>query len=145
MSSLFASLSSLKEIVRNRSINERRQSNRKDKWVHEIYYWENAIKTLAKYKKFSVYFWSTEEPRIFYDENESDKNENNLEQEKLNRELEEQRRMFFLEQHRQRMLQQKNEQQNENENELERLKQSDKSKSKENNSLLLYDQNSSTM
>ena len=52
------------EIIDNRNIifDEKR-----DRYSEEVHIWENVIRTLAKNKKFKVYFWSSEESRILVD------------------------------------------------------------------------------
>ena len=48
-----------------------------DKWVEEIYSWENLIKTFSKSKNFNVYFWSGEEFRLNHKLNNQTLKQNN--------------------------------------------------------------------
>jgi hypothetical protein len=59
--------------VDNEIITDRNQ----DKWVEEIYSWENLIKTFSKSKYFNVYFWSGEEFRLNHKLNNQTLKQNN--------------------------------------------------------------------
>ena len=59
--------------VDNEIITDRNQ----DKWVEEIYSWENLIKTFSKSKNFNVYFWSGEEFRLNHKLNNQTLKQNN--------------------------------------------------------------------
>lgn len=53
--------------------------NQRDRWADEVYFWENAIRTLSKYKKFKSFFWTAEEPRLIYNlDNDTKKDKNYL-------------------------------------------------------------------
>lgn len=67
------SKSTLDEIVKNR----REIYNGLDMWAGEVYGWERAMNTLSKNKGYYVYFWSTEEDRLIYKENEEHKKSKN--------------------------------------------------------------------
>jgi|688.fasta_scaffold302003_2 hypothetical protein len=64
----------IKEIIDNRTM---LYENKRDRWAEEIYFWENAIRTLSKHKNFKVYFWTSEEPRLIYSENKEFKENKN--------------------------------------------------------------------
>lgn len=57
----------IKEIIDNRL---KIVESKRDRWAEEIYIWENAIRTLSKYKNFKTYFWTAEEPRLIYNQTE---------------------------------------------------------------------------
>ena len=57
----------IKEIIDNRL---KIVESKRDRWSEEIYIWENAIRTLSKHKNFRTYFWTAEEPRLIYNQNE---------------------------------------------------------------------------
>ena len=71
------SKSTIDSVLKNRSevsfINEKRI----DRWAYEVYYWETATQVLSKNKKFKVFFWSTEEPRLIYCESDECKSNKN--------------------------------------------------------------------
>jgi hypothetical protein len=56
---------------------ERKGKSRIDRWAFEVYGWETAIQVLSKNKKFKVFFWSTEEPRLIYNESDECKSKKN--------------------------------------------------------------------
>lgn len=67
------SKSTLDEIVKNR----REIYEGIDVWATEIYSWENGMDTLSKNKNYRIFFWSTEEQRLIYGENEEHKKSKN--------------------------------------------------------------------
>ena len=67
------SKSTLDEIVKNRG----EIYNGVDVWAGEVYGWERAMDTLSKNKGYHIYFWSTEEDRLIYKENEEHKKSKN--------------------------------------------------------------------
>jgi hypothetical protein len=67
------SKSTLDEMVKNRG----EIYNGIDIWAGEIYGWESAMNTLSKNKGYKIYFWSTEEDRLIYKENEEHKKSKN--------------------------------------------------------------------
>ena len=52
------------EFIENRLI---QFDTKRDRYAEEVHIWENIIRTLSKNKKFKVYFWSSEEPRLLND------------------------------------------------------------------------------
>lgn len=54
----------LNEFVDNRHIIF---EEKRDRYSEEIHIWENVLRTLARNKKFKIYFWSSEESRILID------------------------------------------------------------------------------
>jgi hypothetical protein len=71
------SKSTIDSILKNRSKYTVIDDTRIDRWAFEVYGWETSIQVLSRNKKFKVFFWSTEEPRLIYcelDEYKSNKN-----------------------------------------------------------------------
>lgn len=69
----------LDAVIENRKVIHLRCSDNKiiDRWAWEIYTWQTAMNTLSKNRRFKLFFWSTEEPRLIYNESEECKNSRN--------------------------------------------------------------------
>lgn len=71
------SKSTIDSILKNRSEYTIINNKKIDRWAFEVYGWETAIQVLSKNKKFRVFFWSTEEPRLIYCESDECKSNKN--------------------------------------------------------------------
>lgn len=68
----------VQSILKNRKNYHITKNNlKRDRWAWEVYLWENAIDIHSKNKKYNVFFWSTEEPRLIYCESDECKSKKN--------------------------------------------------------------------